>query len=119
MPETERLLDCNRPESYVFHWGLGTLSHLGTAVAPTEEESIEADRAAAAGAGPAAAVAAAAPSGSSGQRVASRHLEARQVGPGGAGAARGVRGADQASAVAAVAAIKRGAGQSPRDPRAS
>jgi len=46
MPETEKLLDCNRPEGYVFHWGLGTLSHCGTALAPTAEEVVASDGAA-------------------------------------------------------------------------
>lgn len=31
MPETDKMLNNNRPEKYVFHWGLGTLSHYGTA----------------------------------------------------------------------------------------
>jgi hypothetical protein len=33
MPETEALLRAKRPERYVFHWGLGTLSHYGSAQA--------------------------------------------------------------------------------------
>lgn len=31
MPQTAKLLSANRPEKYVFHWGLGTLTHYGTA----------------------------------------------------------------------------------------
>lgn len=31
MPETEQLLAKNRPEAYVFSWGLGTLTHYGSA----------------------------------------------------------------------------------------
>ncbi|GBF98426.1 hypothetical protein Rsub_10491 [Raphidocelis subcapitata] len=33
MPETEKLLARSRPEGYVFHWGLGTLTHCGSAAA--------------------------------------------------------------------------------------
>lgn len=33
MPETEAMLRAKRPERYVFHWGLGTLSHYGSAQA--------------------------------------------------------------------------------------
>lgn len=45
MPETAKLLAANRPERYVFHWGLGTLTHYRA------EEAIAAEDAAATGGG--------------------------------------------------------------------
>lgn len=39
MPETNKLLAKNRPEMYCFHWGLGTLTHCGTAQALSQSAS--------------------------------------------------------------------------------